>query len=214
MSSIFVMLDEDDTLRKVNIDDLYEKQKARDLKQIGIFHKILNRIHTRIKTVSRTKRNDRHIWYAVPEFLFGEPVYDKNECIAYVVAKLEENGFSIKYMHPNTLFISWDNWVPTYVRNEIKKKRGLILDEKGNVIKVLSEEKVDEDADLVNNPVSNTGPAKPPGKQYTPIGSYKPSGKLVYQPEMFDKIEQRITEETEKKKDPTKSIKNVVFNLP
>jgi|LauGreDrversion4_2_1035121.scaffolds.fasta_scaffold26320_4 hypothetical protein len=214
MSSIFVMLDEDDTLRKVNIDDLYEKQKARDLKQIGIFHKILNRIHTRIKTVSRTKRNDRHIWYAVPEFLFGEPVYDKNECIAYVVAKLEENGFSIKYVHPNTLFISWDNWVPTYVRNEIKKKRGLILDEKGNVIKVLSEEKVDEDADLVNNPVSNTGPAKPPGKQYTPIGSYKPSGKLVYQPEMFDKIEQRITEETEKKKDPTKSIKNVVFNLP
>jgi hypothetical protein len=214
MSSIFVMLDEDDTLRKVNIDDLYEKQKARDLKQIGTFHKILNRIHTRIKTVSRTKRNDRHIWYAVPEFLFGEPVYDKNECIAYVVAKLEENGFSIKYVHPNTLFISWDNWVPTYVRNEIKKKRGLILDEKGNVIKVLSEEKVDEDADLVNNPVSNSGPAKPPGKQYTPIGSYKPSGKLVYQPEMFDKIEQRITEETEKKKDPTKSIKNVVFNLP
>ncbi len=214
MSSIFMMLDEDDTLRKVNIDDLYEKQKARDLKQIGIFHKILNRIHTRIKTVSRTKRNDRHIWYAVPEFLFGEPVYDKNECIAYVVAKLEENGFSIKYVHPNTLFISWDNWVPTYVRNEIKKKRGLVLDEKGNVIKVLSEEKVDEDADLVNTPVSNSGPAKPPGKQYTPIGSYKPSGKLVYQPEMFDKIEQRITEETEKKKDPTKSIKNVVFNLP
>jgi hypothetical protein len=209
-----MMLDEDDTLRKVNIDDLYEKQKARDLKQIGIFHKILNRIHTRIKTVSRTKRNDRHIWYAVPEFLFGEPVYDKNECIAYVVAKLEENGFSIKYVHPNTLFISWDNWVPTYVRNEIKKKRGLVLDEKGNVIKVLSEEKVDEDADLVNTPVSNSGPAKPPGKQYTPIGSYKPSGKLVYQPEMFDKIEQRITEETEKKKDPTKSIKNVVFNLP
>ena len=117
-------------------------------------------------------------------------------------------------MHPNTLFISWDNWVPTYVRNEIKKKRGLVLDEKGNVIKVLSEEKVDEDADLVNTPVSNSGPAKPPGKQYTPIGSYKPSGKLVYQPEMFDKIEQRITEETEKKKDPTKSIKNVVFNLP
>jgi hypothetical protein len=208
------MLDEDDTLRKVNIDDLYEKQKARDLKQIGIFHKILNRIHTRIKTVSRTKRNDRHIWYAVPEFLFGEPVYDKNECIAYVVAKLEENGFSIKYVHPNTLFISWNNWVPTYVRNEIKKKRGLVLDEKGNVIKVLSEEKMDEDADLVNTPVSNSGPAKPPGKQYTPIGSYKPSGKLVYQPEMFDKIEQRITEETEKKKDPTKSIKNVVFNLP
>jgi hypothetical protein len=216
MSSIFLMLDEDDSLKKVNIDDLYEKKKARDLKQVGIFHKILNRIHTRIKVTARTKRDDRHIWYTVPEFLFGEPVYDKNECIAYVVAKLEENGFSIRYVHPNTLFISWDNWVPSYVRSEIKKKRGIVLDEKGNVVRILNEEKVNETEDIVNGVPNSNGQngSKPAGKQYTPIGSYKPSGKLVYQPEMFDRLEQRVTEETEKKKDATKSIKNVVFNLP
>lgn len=204
------MLDEDDTLKKVNIDDLYEKQQKRDLKQISIFHKILNRIHTRIKTTARNKSADRHVWYVVPEFLFGEPVYDCKECIGYVVAKLEENGFHIRYVHPNTLFISWDNWVPTYVRNEIKKKRGIVLDEKGNVVKVLSEEKANED----ENAQKDTS-TKPPGKQYTPIGSYKPSGKLVYEPDMFEQIEKRLVEDTSnKREDKNRAIKNVVFNLP
>ena len=201
------MLDEDETLKKVNIDELYDKQQKRDLKQVGIFHKILNRIHTRIKTTARNKRADRHIWFVVPEFLFGEPLYDSKECIGYVVAKLEENGFHIRYVHPNTLFISWDNWVPTYVRNEIKKKRGIVLDEKGNVVKVLTEEKTNDE--------EPKEPAKPPAKQYTPIGTYKPSGKLVYEPDMFEQMEKRIAEDTTNKKDDKiRAIKNVVFQLP
>jgi len=223
MSSIFIMLDEDDSLRKVNIDDLYEKQKMRDQKQIGIFHKILNRVHNRIKITARNKRSDRHIWYVVPEFLFGEPLYDKSECIAYVVSKLEENGFYIRYVHPNTLFISWDNWVPAYVRNEIKKKRGLVLDEKGNVIKVLNEEELKKKEDeltpgniISDTPTgSSTGPNK---KQYTPIGSYKPSGKLVYNTDMFNSLEERVTAEPVNKKakeeETTNKIKNVMFSLP
>jgi hypothetical protein len=217
------MLDEDDSLRKVNIDDLYEKQKMRDQKQIGIFHKILNRVHNRIKITARNKRSDRHIWYVVPEFLFGEPLYDKSECIAYVVSKLEENGFYIRYVHPNTLFISWDNWVPAYVRNEIKKKRGLVLDEKGNVIKVLNEEELKKKEDeltpgniISDTPTgSSTGPNK---KQYTPIGSYKPSGKLVYNTDMFNSLEERVTAEPVNKKakeeETTNKIKNVMFSLP
>lgn len=211
MSSIFLMLDEDDSLKKVNIDELYDKQQKRDLKQIGIFHKILNRIHTRIKATARNKRADRHIWFTVPEFLFGEPVYDCKECIGYVVAKLEENGFHIRYVHPNTLFISWDNWVPSYVRNEIKKKRGIVLDEKGNVVKVLTEDKVNNDLGIQEEQPQT----KPPAKQYTPITSYKPSGKLVYEPDMFEQIEKRIVEDTSnKREDKNRAIKNVVFNLP
>ena len=36
--------------------------------------------------------------------------------------KLKENGFNIRYTHPNLLFISWKHWIPQYVRTEIKKK--------------------------------------------------------------------------------------------
>ena len=40
----------------------------------------------------------------------------------YLIDKLQENKFNVKYIHPNTLFISWIHWVPQYVRTEIKNK--------------------------------------------------------------------------------------------
>jgi len=192
--SCFLYVNDDDAVKKINIDDLYEKKQQRDLKQVSIFNKILNRIQHRIQLTGRTKRNDKYVWFTVPEYIFGEPIYDKGDCIAYVVTKLEENGFFIRYMHPNTLFISWENWVPTYVRNEVKKKRGIILDEKGNVIEVKGEDADDNPNSKMLNErggggVDTGGKDK---KQYTPIGSYKPTGNLVYKQEIFDKLEKKI----------------------
>lgn len=188
----FLGIDEDENYRKMNIDDLYEKQKQKDLKQVNIFNKILNRIHTRITVTNRTKPADKYVWFNVPEYIFGEPVYDKGECLGYVIAKLEENGFYIRYVHPNTLFISWQNWVPTYVRNEIKKKRGIILDEKGNVVEVVGD---NEDGDMTSkllNDSRNPDANKKPQKQYTPIDNYKPTGNLVYNKDLFEKLEKKV----------------------
>ena len=41
MSSMF-LFDENTQDSKVNIDELYEKKQKRDLKQLGIFNKVLN----------------------------------------------------------------------------------------------------------------------------------------------------------------------------
>ena len=131
----FLYVTDEDTNEKINIDELYEKNHRRDLKQLSIFNKLLGRIHKRINTVGKTKSTDKHIWFTVPEYIFGEPVYDKSECIAYLVTKLEDNGFHVRYMHPNTLFVSWMHWVPSYVRNEIKKKTGNVVDQYGNLVK-------------------------------------------------------------------------------
>lgn len=195
MSSVFLFDHEEDSNRKINIDDLYERRQKRDLKQISIFNKILGRIHKRINHTARNKNtNETFIWFNVPEYLVGESIYDKGECIGYIVSELEKNGFHIKYVHPNALFVSWHNWVPSYVRSEIKKKMGVIIDEKGNVI------------DNVDNPetneILNRAQAQNPNqaqtqntnqKQYTPIGSYKPSGNLVYGPDILAKLEKKIT---------------------
>jgi hypothetical protein len=192
MSYCFLNVDEDDNLKKINIDELFEKKKMRDQKQVAIFNKILNRIHTRITITGRTKRSDKHIWFNIPEYIFGEPIYDKGDCIAYIVAKLEDNGFYIRYMHPNTLFISWENWIPSYVRNELKKKRGIVVDEKGNVLETKTEEPEDINSKILNDKNNGNGEPKKEQKQYTPIGSYKPTGKLVYGQEVFDKIEKKV----------------------
>jgi hypothetical protein len=187
----FLYVNDEDTTAKINIDELYEKNQRRDLKQLSIFNKILNRIHRRITTTGRTKTNEKHIWFTVPEYIFGEPVYDKSECIAYIVTKLEDNGFHVRYMHPNTLFVSWMHWVPAYVRNEIKKKTGNVVDQFGNLVK----KKEDEDAadDMNANIFNNGKPVQKEQKQYTPIDQYKPSGNLVYKPEHFQKIEKKVS---------------------
>jgi hypothetical protein len=189
-------VNDDDNVRKINIDELYEKDQRRDLRQVSIFNKILNRIQKRITLTSRNKQNAKHIWFNVPEYIFGEPIYDKGDCIAYLVTKLEDNGFFIKYMHPNTLFVSWENWVPAYVRTELKKRRGIVVDEKGNIIEKSEDKEKDGENDLnskiFNDRNGNGENLKKEGRQYNPISNYKPTGNLVYNQEMFEKLEKKV----------------------
>ena len=185
----YLTVDDEEAMGKVNIDELYEKKQRRDQKQLAIFNKILNRIHKRIKFTSNNKSNDKHIWFTVPEYIFGEPVYDQGDCIGYLVNKLEENGFHVRYVHPNTLFVSWKNWVPSYIRSEIKKKTGLVIDEKGNLVEKNDGEDDDPNSKVLND---NNNPNQKQKKEYTPINQYKPTGNLVYNPEMLENLEKKI----------------------
>lgn len=201
--SIFMFSDEEESNTKINIDDLYEKKQRRDLKQISIFNKIMGRIHKRIQhTASKKKYTDNFIWFAVPEYIVGEPIYDKGECIGYLVNNLEKNGFHVKYIHPNTLFISWHNWVPSYVRNEIKKKTGIVLNEKGTVIDRKEDNDDESNSNIISeNPLDNSlfnqqNMANSLGKeqkQFIPVKNYKPTGNLVYSMDMFENLGKKIT---------------------
>ncbi len=100
---------------------------------------------------------------------------------------LKDNGFNVRYFHPNTLFICWDHWVPSYVRNEIKKKTGIVIDEYGKKVEDEINEDDDEE-DVQQGSVQQIANSK----KYTPINSYKPSGKLVYSEDLLNKIETKI----------------------
>ena len=106
------------------MDELYTKKQQQDLNVLNNYNKILVRIHNKIKYVSKQLINDQCCWYVVPEMMLGIPKYNHKDCTAYVIQKLRENGFIVRYTHPNLLFICWKHWVPTYVRNEIKKQTG------------------------------------------------------------------------------------------
>ena len=194
--SYFIFANDEESTSKVNIDELYEKKQARDLKQLSIFNKILNRVHTRIRLTGRNKRNDTHVWFNVPEYIFGEPVYDKGECIAYVVNKLEENGFLVKYMHPNTIFVAWNHFVPSYIRTEFKKKTGKLMNEKGEITDPKEKEAL-VDEDDVNAGIFNDSRGQPPPKKeqkdYRPIDKYKPTGKFIYDPNILERIDKKVS---------------------
>jgi hypothetical protein len=196
--SCLLYADEEETNVKINIDDLYEKRKLRDQRQVSIFNKILNRVHKRITHIGRNKANDKHIWFTIPEYIFGEPVYDKSNCIGYLVAKLQDNGFYVKYVHPNTLFVSWNEWIPMYVRNEFRKKTGIVIDERGNIVDKPESDTLGVDANDPNARVLNMSGdkgaiQKPHGKNFTPIHTYKPTGNMVYNPEIFEKLEKKVS---------------------
>ena len=199
MSSIFTLENIEDFSEKLNIDELYEKKRQYDLSKLELYNKILNRIHVRIKTTSRQKMDEQFCWFVVPEMIIGVPKYDQASCIAYLMDKLKDNG--LRYIHPNTLFISWLHWVPSYVRTELKKKTGIVIDEYGQKVG-------DGDGDDSNNNDlglggigRNNGRLKIEDKNlqnvkdkkvYTPITSYKPSGNFVYNDELLNKIEDKF----------------------
>ena len=123
----------DEEASKMNIDELYSKKQERNLNTMKNYNRILNRIHTKIKYVANNT-SDNHCWYIIPEILIGIPRYNSLDCTCYILNKLKENGFIINYTFPNLLFICWNHWVPTYVRNEIKKKTGKIVNEMGEIL--------------------------------------------------------------------------------
>ena len=205
MANIFTLENIEDFSENLNIDDLYEKKRQYDLNKLALFNKILNRIHVRIKTTSRQKTDEQFCWFVVPEVIIGVPKYDQALCIAYLIDKLKVNQFNVRYIHPNTLFISWIHWVPSYVRGELKKKTGIIINEFGlrvddaddntnNQNKLLLEPVNPNDFMLnLKNQDQPNEKGKPLKKDYTPIASYKPSGNLVYGDDLLNKIDNKFS---------------------
>lgn len=199
MSSIFTIDNLEDFSEKINIDELYEKKRQQDLNKLALFNKILNRVHVKIRTVSRQKANEQFCWFLVPETILGVPKYDQGACIAYLMDKLKTSGFNVRYIHPNLLFISWMHWIPSYVRTEIKNKTGIKINEFGQRIQ---EEEDENDKKVMGIDPSNPNDyltkqndnqiGKPQKKEYTPIKSYKPSGNLVYDTDLLNKIEDKF----------------------
>ena len=186
---------ENDSL-KLNIDELYVKKQQQDLNIVTNYNKILVRIHNKIKYVSKNLINENCCWYLMPEVIIGIPMYDYRDCTAYVIEKLRENKFIVRYTHPNLLFISWKHWVPSYVRNEIKKKTGTLVDEFGNIVNANLEETTSGTTNDTNELLfSNTKQIKntqASSSNYKDIKSYKPSGNFVYNDELLNKIEDKF----------------------
>ena len=192
MNTIFTVDDSENYSDKLNLDDLYEKKKQHDLATTNNYNKILNRIHTKIKTTSRTQLLEQFCWFLIPEMMIGVPKFDQTTCIAYVIDKLENNGFKIRYTHPNLLFISWAHWVPSYVRSEIKKKAGISIDGYGNILKNESQNP-DNEPNTANNLltkyINKTKEKKSDTKE---INSYKPTGRLIYNNDIINSLKTNL----------------------
>jgi len=199
--NIFTLSDDNNISDKINLDDLYEKKRELDEGKLQIYNKILNRIHTKIKTTSRQLTNEQFCWYVIPEMMIGITKYNVAECTGYIIEKLKDNGFLIRYTHPNLIFISWNHWIPGYVRQEFKKKTGVAIDGYGNTV---NGEDVNKLAAIKNAPVEKEDPmgdnlmfnkgatvtVNKEKKDYKSTDNYKPLG--IYNSELFRKIKDKF----------------------
>ena len=204
MSHIFNLDSLDNFTDKINLDELYEKKRKYDLSKLDIYNKLLSRVHNKIKVTSRQKTDEQFCWFLIPEVMIGVPKYDQGACIAYIMDKLSNNGFNVKYTHPNLIFICWNHWVPSYVRTEIKKKTGMNIDGYGKIVDSEGNNKdnnnnkpfltnLNNESDsllLKNN--SSTYNEQNNKKIYKSIREYKPSGNLIYNEDLLDKTITKI----------------------
>ncbi len=92
--------------KMINIDDLHRVQDKKEEMRINIYNNILEKVHQKIKFTSQTS-NDKFCFFSVPIYVYGLPLFDVNNCIIFLTKKLTDNGFDIRYTHPNLLLISW-----------------------------------------------------------------------------------------------------------
>ena len=90
---------------------------------------------------------NQYCFFIIPEFLVGIPRFDSATCTAYVIDKLIENGFHVKYTHPNMLFISWNHYIDKKQRAIYKKQYGVSINGFGEQIK---NKKKPENDDIYN----------------------------------------------------------------
>ena len=195
--------DNEEHMGKINLDDLFEKKREIDESKLNLYNKILNRIHHRIKLTSRQNRGkEQFCWYLIPEMMIGISRYNVEECTGYIIKKLRENDFVVRYTHPNLIFISWSHWVPGYVRQEYKKQTGTAIDGYGNIVnnnpqiennnESNDETNIDMTLGNIRNKNINVNKKdKDKEKNFNSIKNYKPSG--IYNNDFLQKIQDKFS---------------------
>jgi hypothetical protein len=90
----------------INIDKLRNEVTAREDRKIKTFEHILDMCYQKIINTNKTS-NNCCCTFVCPNLVFGLPLFNLDECIIFIMKKLNEKGFNIHLAIPNKLFISW-----------------------------------------------------------------------------------------------------------
>lgn len=100
-------------MKHLNINDIISNHEKRAEKRKESFNKVLEMCYKKIDKSS--KLDNIACFFDVPEFLVGFPLFSLNECIMYVYNHLVKNGFTVQYIFPRILYISW--LTPQYIHH-------------------------------------------------------------------------------------------------
>ena len=105
----------------INMRDLYTKEQEKENNKKEIYDNVLLKCHNKIKTSSKIHPYNHWCYFVIPNFIYGMPFHNKEECINYLFTNLTKNGFEITYTHPNLFIITWFKEDMKQVKNELKQ---------------------------------------------------------------------------------------------
>jgi len=131
------------------------------------------------------------------------------ECTDYILRKLRDNDFVVRYTHPNLVFISWAHWIPGYVRQEYKKQTGTAIDGYGNLANskpqiennpstepenpndiLFTKHKSGSNATNSGNSGNSDNTSNNSNREYNSTKNYKPAG--IYNNDIMQKIQDKF----------------------
>ena len=89
----------------VKVSDLLKEQDEKRRQKEKTFKKIYKIVEKKI-IIANTGGNSQ-MWFEIPEFILGVPVYKVLECKDYLIKKLENDGFKVTFYEPNNLYVDW-----------------------------------------------------------------------------------------------------------
>ncbi|MBD23764.1 MAG: hypothetical protein CMG46_01975 [Candidatus Marinimicrobia bacterium] len=102
----------------LNINELYNTSKRKELNKIKLYNELLQKCHNRIKLYAQHEKTK--CIYRVPEYTIGYPLYNYNDLKEYIINSLQNNGFIIKDSLSGIL-ISWDKNTNGGIDNRVTK---------------------------------------------------------------------------------------------
>ena len=101
-------------MASLNIKDLQREVAVRQQRANEVYEKILALVHKKI-IATNEKSDDYSCIYKLPNFMYGYPIYNAHRCMEYLMTKLSNNGFEVRYIDANSLYISWRPKAPVVI---------------------------------------------------------------------------------------------------
>lgn len=116
---------------KLDPATLYSEQEKRDELRLKTYNNILEQVHNKIRLIAKMPKNEKVLFFTVPEFVIGVPRFNTRDCILYLAWNLRNSNFDVKYYPPNVLWISWQKHEQQY-----KDERSPIVQTMRNAIEL------------------------------------------------------------------------------
>lgn len=134
----------------------------------AVFDRVLKAVHSSI--LRRADIGGERLVYRIPTFFAGLPLLKMDECVCHVLESLQNDGYTVRFTAPNSVYVSWDanetKQVPKLSQKDIvesgKRAATTYSKKKGQIQTVV---RIQPNVDILTNnskPVTTTKPIRIP----------------------------------------------------